>query len=539
MADTVRCENGHENEAGVAFCAYCGKPIQTTKPDAAPDSGATVTNEFGIEGLGPLVPVARGGQSIVYRAENPRLDRTVAVKVLTGVLDDTARGRFDRECKAMGALSDHPGIVSVFDAGFTSDGSPYLVMEFMKGGSLADILLREGRMKWTEAFKIGVAICGALQAAHDSGVIHGDVKPENLLRSAHGETKLTDFGVASLITRGTTGGASRVGLTVAHAPPEVLMGQQPTRAADIYALGSTLFTLVAGRPAFQMPDDAPGMVIQRVLNTTMPDLRRNGIPDRVCAELEHAMAKDPATRFPSATAMGDALEGVVRELGSGDETHFVDPVPPPVPIAPAAPAPAPEPPRKPKRAVLLGSVVGLMLLVAGAIGGAKLLGPDPDPSPGPTTTAAPPPSTATTASSVTTTSTSTTSTTSAPTTTAAPVLPLEDIGAGNFSGTATGIPGFATVTVALRLTDPLSPTDQPDSGQELRISFVELNDCTEQVFGFHGVSSVTGTYRFDSFSAPCEQLSPNGLELSGTTNSITANISADEGDVVIHADRVT
>lgn len=535
MADTVRCEDGHENAAGAAFCAQCGKPIRPTTPDAPADSDATVTNEFGIAGLGPLVPVARGGQSIVYRAENPRLGQTVAVKVLTGVLDDSARARFDRECKAMGALGGHPGIVSVFDAGFTSDGSPYLVMEFMAGGSLADILVREGRMKWTDVFALGATICGALQAAHGSGVIHGDVKPENLLRSAHGETKLTDFGVASLITTGTTGGASRVGLTVAHAPPEVLMGQQPTLAADFYSLGSTLFTLIAGRPAFQLPDDAPGMVIQRVLNTTIPDLRRNGIPNRVCAELEHAMAKDPAARFPTATEMGDALRGVVKELGSSDETRFVGIVPPPVPIASEAPAPVPDPPPKRRRAVLIGGLLGLLLLVGGAIAGAKLLAPGSDPGSSPTTSAAP--ATATTTPASTTTSTSTTSTTSAPTTTAAPVLPLEDIGAGNFSGTATGIPGFDAVTVALELSDPLTPTDQPDGGQELDVTFIEVENCIQQ-FGFTGVSTTTGTYRFEHF-LDCAELAPDRLELSGTTNSITVTVFAAEGEFIIQADRVT
>ncbi len=195
MADTVRCEAGHENEAGVAFCADCGKPFPPPAPaDANAVSGPTVTNEFGIEGLGPLVPMARGGQSVVYRASHPKLNRTVAVKVLTDVVDDGARARFDRECRAMGALGSEPGIVSVFDAGLTSDGSPYLLMELMEGGSLADALERQGPMRWTGVFQLGATICGALQAAHDSGVIHGDVKPENLLRSRLGETKLTDFG---------------------------------------------------------------------------------------------------------------------------------------------------------------------------------------------------------------------------------------------------------------------------------------------------------------------------------------------------------
>ena len=105
MADTVRCEAGHENEAGVAFCAACGKPFPPPAPaDANAVSGPTVTNEFGIEGLGPLVPMARGGQSVVYRASHPKLNRTVAVKVLTDVVDDGAHVDDEVIAKCDGAV---------------------------------------------------------------------------------------------------------------------------------------------------------------------------------------------------------------------------------------------------------------------------------------------------------------------------------------------------------------------------------------------------------------------------------------------------
>jgi serine/threonine protein kinase len=142
--------------------------------------------------------LARGGQSVVYKARDIEHGRTVAVKVLHGVLDDDARARFDRERRTMGSLSAHPGIVTVFSSGFTPNGSPYLVMELMEGGSLADAILRRWPMVWTDAFAIGAQIADALDTAHGAGVIHGDVKPENLLQSSYSETKLTDLGVSSL-----------------------------------------------------------------------------------------------------------------------------------------------------------------------------------------------------------------------------------------------------------------------------------------------------------------------------------------------------
>ncbi len=284
-------------------------------------------------------------------------------------------------------------------------------------------------------------------------------------------------------------------------------------------------------------------MVQRVLNTTVPDLRVNRIPDRVCAEIEHAMARDPAARFRSAREMGEALEGAVKELGAGDATVVVGPLPPPMPIVspplpPAPPDPAPAPPPKRSRAVSIGRVLGLFLLAAGAIGGALLLSPGHGPDPSPTTSAGPLPNPSTSAPTTTTSTSTTTSTTTPPTTPASE--PLTTIRGGDFAGTATGVPGFPTASATISLIGQLTPSDLPESVHDLQVTFIEVNDGCDLPFLFSGVSTVTGTYRFDPGSSgfPCEMADPDRAELSGTNESITVIISTPDGDVTIRADRV-
>jgi Protein kinase domain len=278
-----------------------------------------------VDGYDDPVEVGRGGFGVVYRAEQREFDRTVALKVLTGTVDDSARARFERECRAMGALSDHPNIVTVFAAGTTRDGRPYLAMEYLPGGSLAERLVGH-RLVWPQAVTVGVKIAGALQRAHDGGVLHRDVKPENILVSAYDEPMLGDFGVARL----QGGYVTRSGVitaTFAHAAPEVLDGQAPTTASDVYSLASTIYSLIAGRPPFvQGEEDTLPAVIARIATASPPDLRAEGVPDGVATVLEHALEKDPKARTASAAAFG-------RELAEAARAAGVEP--PPLAIAPA------------------------------------------------------------------------------------------------------------------------------------------------------------------------------------------------------------
>ena len=181
---------------------------------------------LGIPGYVDVEVLAEGGFGIVYRAWHPTFERSVAIKVLPADTDeDTAR--FERECAAVGSLSGHPNIVTVYDTGITSDGRRFIVMEFLPGGSLADRLARSGPITFEEVLEVGVKLAGATESAHRAGILHGDIKPENVLLSGFAEPKLADFGIARI--RGRPDHADEVlSATIAHAAPEVLEGAQPT-----------------------------------------------------------------------------------------------------------------------------------------------------------------------------------------------------------------------------------------------------------------------------------------------------------------------
>ncbi len=264
--------------------------------------------ELGIEGVDAAVEIGRGGFGVVYRATEQDLGRTVAVKVLLGDFDERARLRFDRERRAMGSLSGHPNIVTVHRSGFTEHDRPYLLMEYLEGGTIGDRLRSEGRLPWSDVVRLGTQIAGALATAHRSGVLHRDVKPGNILLSADGTAKLGDFGIARLHGAPETR-SSVITASVAHAPPEVLGGERPDERADIYSLASTLFELIWGSPAFVAPDDESLVpMFSRIALDAPPDLRSVGAPDPVAEVINTAMSKDKDHRHPTAAAFAEALE---------------------------------------------------------------------------------------------------------------------------------------------------------------------------------------------------------------------------------------
>ena len=268
-----------------------------------------------IDGIDNLTEIGRGGFAIVYRGHQAAFRRDVAVKVLTRTgLDADDRRRFERECQAMGLLSDHPGIVTLYDAGFTDDGRPFMVMAHVGGGSLADHLDANGAMSWQDVTRLGVRLCGALETAHRADVLHRDIKPANVLRSDYGE-QLSDFGIAR-IAGGHETRSGVITASLAHVSPEILDGSKPTIAADVYSLGSTLFEAAMGHAAFvRDTDESLVPLIRRVVIDPVPDMVDGGIPSHLARVIETAMAKDAAARFSTAEAFGHALRGAQASLG--------------------------------------------------------------------------------------------------------------------------------------------------------------------------------------------------------------------------------
>ncbi|RZI53823.1 MAG: protein kinase [Pseudonocardia sp.] len=271
------------------------------------DLDVAIATELHEVGFDHVREIGRGGFGIVYRCLQRDLDRAVAVKVLIADIDEAARERFAREQRAMGRLTGHPNIVSIFQAGVIRGGRPYLVMPYYSLGSLDSRIRRDGPTGWDEAFQLGVKVAGALETAHRLGILHRDVKPANILLAEYGEPQLTDFGIAHVAGAfETTTGAVRG--SPAFTAPEVLKGSAPTPASDVYSLGAALFCAITGHAAFERLNGEQ-VVAQflRITTEPVPELRDWGVPGDVSSAIEHSMAGDPGDRPATAAEFGEEL----------------------------------------------------------------------------------------------------------------------------------------------------------------------------------------------------------------------------------------
>jgi serine/threonine-protein kinase PknK len=235
--------------------------------------------------------------------------------VLTAHFDHDNLERFLREQRAMGRLSGHPHIVTMMQVGTTGSGRPYIVMQYHRKGSLHERIRRRGTLDWTATLRLGVKICGALEAAHRAGTLHRDVKPGNILITEYGEPQLTDFGIAR-IAGGFQTSADAIAGSPGFTAPELLRGVRPTPASDVYGLGATLFCALTGHAAFERRSGEQ-VVAQFLRLTTQPvaDLRLTGVPEDVCRLIERAMAADPDGRPATAAAFGEELPEPQRRHG--------------------------------------------------------------------------------------------------------------------------------------------------------------------------------------------------------------------------------
>ncbi len=334
-----------------------------------PQSGDLIADRYELEEI-----VGTGGMSSVLRARDLQLDRRVAVKILHEryVEDSEYVERFRREARAVAQLS-HPNIVTVIDRG-NDDGRQYIVFEYVDGENLKELVQRTGRLPVRGALELAVAVADGLAFAHDRGLVHRDVKPQNVLLSREGEVKVTDFGIArSLhVEHGVTQTGTVLG-TGEYLAPEQASGDPVSPATDVYSLGVVLWELLAGDVPFAGENFVA--VALRHINEPLPSLReeRPDVSPRLEAAVDRALAKDPARRFSSMAALAEELRACLAEL-DGDTRP---PAPPPQDDAALTVVRAPAPgrvrtrPRRSRRRPVAYAL--LALLAAGAALAAVLL----------------------------------------------------------------------------------------------------------------------------------------------------------------------
>jgi formylglycine-generating enzyme required for sulfatase activity/tRNA A-37 threonylcarbamoyl transferase component Bud32 len=309
--------------------------------------------------------IAQGGMSTVYKATDPNLRRTVAIKLIHPHLarDPEFVRRFGQEAEVVAKLR-HPNIVQVYD--FNHEGDLYyMVLEYVLGETL------QARLKSLSAHKglrlayvvdMMTTICDTVAYAHKHGMIHRDLKPANVMLNAQDQPILMDFGVAKMLGAAEHTMTGTVIGTALYMSPEQARGERPDGRSDIYSLGVMLFEMITGQPPFEA--DTTMAVLMKHVSEPVPDIHQinENVPDELVALVEKALAKDPALRFQSAADMAEALRAVEWRLQEATSAVSRQ-VPTPIPEAPPASSPQPDQ-RRSWAPWIAGAAVILVLLVA-------------------------------------------------------------------------------------------------------------------------------------------------------------------------------
>jgi eukaryotic-like serine/threonine-protein kinase len=268
--------------------------------------------------------LGQGGMATVDLAEDTELGRRVAVKRLFASLanDYVFQQRFFREAKLAAALS-HPNLVAVYDVG-EDEGLPYIVMEYVDGETLAELMRREGPLPPDRAVDLLLQVCAGLEHAHAAGLVHRDIKPQNLLVRRDGVAKIADFGIARTIQSTQLTQVGTVLGTAAYLAPEQAMGEQVTAAADIYSVGAVGYELLTGRTPYEFETLTDLTLKQQEPPPPIPE-----VPPHVDAAIRRCLAFDRARRPASAAALA-------RELGGSAAVAEPEP---PTEVLPTSPAP--------------------------------------------------------------------------------------------------------------------------------------------------------------------------------------------------------
>ena len=293
-------ERAHSGEASVA----------TRLPSAPPI----------LPGLAYIRPLGSGGFADVFLYEQDMPRRDVAVKVLpSDVRDPDLRRMFNAEADVLAHLSAHPSIVTVYQAGISADGRPYIVMEFCPG-SLAQRYRLE-RIPVDEVLTIGVKMASALESAHRAGLVHRDVKPSNILVTTFGAPVLADFGISSSLTRATADEV--LAMSIPWSAPEVIAEQTAgTVTSEVWSLGATVYSLLAGHSPFERRDrgqNTKEQLRRRIARATYTDIARTDVPASLPAVLARSMSRHARARYATAREFAEAVRGVVGKRLTYDQ----------------------------------------------------------------------------------------------------------------------------------------------------------------------------------------------------------------------------
>ena len=281
--------------------------------------------------------IGEGGMANVYLAKDIILDRNVAIKVLRGDLagDEKFVRRFQREALSASSLS-HPNIVEMYDVG-EDNGTYYIVMEYVSGMTLKQLIKKKGKLSLSEAIDIMLQITDGIKAAHDSYIIHRDLKPQNILIQDNGEIKITDFGIAMALNSTQLTQTNSVMGSVHYLPPEQASGKGATIKSDIYSMGILFYELLTGKLPFK-GDNAVEIALKHMKND-IPSVRSENpnIPQSVENIILKATAKNPKNRYETASKMHDDLLTCLNEDRLNEKKyefpypeHDTDPVQKPV-----------------------------------------------------------------------------------------------------------------------------------------------------------------------------------------------------------------